>query len=282
MRHFVRAGGRYAVAGRVVAVTGGGRGIGERIAARFAEAEARVAVGDLDEAAATRVAATLGDGHLGLPLDVASAASFAAFLEESERSLGPVDVLVNNAGVMWVGPFTDEPEVSLRRQVEVNLIGVMHGVRLAVPVMATRGSGHIVTIASAGSVLTLPGEATYAATKHGVLGYLKAVREELRGSGVDVSVVMPAVVDTELAAGTATGLARRLTPDRVAEAVIDVLTRPRFEVSIPRYVDPLNRAVSLLPRPVRDAVTRRLVPNQLRQCDPTARAAYQSRLEADD
>lgn len=272
---------RYAVAGRVVAVTGAGRGIGERIAVRLAAAGARVAVGDLEDAAAARVAGALGEGHLGLPLDVASAVSFAAFLEEAERTLGPVDVLVNNAGVMWVGPFTDEPEVSLRRQVEVNLVGVMHGVRLAAPAMASRGSGHIVTIASAGSVLALPGEASYAATKHGALGYLKAVREELHGSGVRVSVVMPAVVDTELAAGTATGLARRLTPDRVAEAVLDVLTRPRFEVSIPRYVDPLNRAVSLLPRPARDVLSRRLVPNQLRQCDPTARAAYQSRLEAD-
>ena len=272
---------RYAVAGRVVAVTGGGRGIGERIAARLAAAGARVAVGDVDETAAVEVAEQLGDGHIGLPLDVASPESFGAFLAEVERTLGPLDVLVNNAGVMWVGPFTEEPETSLRRQLEVNMVGVMRGVRLAAPAMRTRGSGHIVTIASAGSVLALPGEASYAATKHGVLGYLKAVREELRGTGVHVSVVMPAVVDTRLAAGTATGVARRLSPDQVAEAVLGLLLRPRFEVSIPRYVDPLNRAVSLLPRPARDAVSRRLVPNQLHQCDPVLRADYQSTLEAD-
>ena len=272
---------QYAVAGRVVAVTGGGRGIGERIAVHLAAAGARVAVGDVDEAAAARVAAALGDGHVGLPLDVTSATSFGAFLEMVGTALGPVDVLVNNAGVMWVGPFAEEPEVSLRRQVEVNLLGVMHGVRLAAPPMTARGSGHIVTIASAASLLALPGEASYAATKHGVLGYLKAVREELLGSGVDISVVLPAVVDTQLAAGTATGIAGRLSPHRVAAAVLDVLTRPRFEVSIPRYVDPLNRAIGLLPRPARDAVSRRLVPNQLHQCDSSSRAEYQSRLETD-
>jgi short-subunit dehydrogenase len=272
---------RYAVAGRVVAVTGGGRGIGERIAVHLAAAGARVAVGDVDEDAALRVAATLGDEHLGLALDVTSARSLGAFLDEVGRTLGPIDVLVNNAGVMWVGPFDDEPEICLRRQIEVNLVGVMRGVRLAAPAMTARGSGHIVTIASAGSLLALPGEASYAATKHGVLGYLKAVREELLDTGVHVSVVLPAVVDTQLAAGTATGVAGRLSPDRVAEAVVDVLARPRFEVCIPRYVDPLNRAIGVLPRPVRDAVSRRLVPNQLHQCDPVLRADYQSTLEAD-
>ncbi|KAB7743475.1 SDR family NAD(P)-dependent oxidoreductase [Nostocoides sp. F2B08] len=272
---------RYAVAGRVVAVTGGGRGIGERIAVRLAAAGARVAVGDIDETAAVRVASELGDEHVGRHLDVTSTESFGAFLDEVGSTLGSVDVLVNNAGVMWVGPFAEEPEICLRRQLEVNLVGVMRGVRLVAPAMQARGSGHIVTIASAGSLLALPGEASYAATKHGVLGYLKAVREELLGSGVHLSVVLPAVVDTQLAAGTATGIAGRLSPDRVAEAVLEVLTKPRFEVSIPRYVDPLNRAIGLLPRPARDAVSRRLVPNQLRESDPGARADYQSRLETD-
>lgn len=271
---------RYAVAGRVVAVTGAGRGIGERIAVRLAGAGARVAVGDLDEAAAARVAAGLGGDHLGTALDVTSTESFAGFLEVTEQTLGPVDVLVNNAGVMWVGPFAQEPEATLRRQVEVNLLGVMRGVRLAAPAMVERGSGHIVTIASTASVLATPGEASYAATKHAVLGYLKAVREELHGSGVEITAVLPAVVDTALAAGTATGAARRLSPDQVARTVLDVLARPRFEVSIPRYVDPLTRAVSVLPRPARDALTRRLVPDQLRQSDPAARADYQSRLES--
>lgn len=267
-----------AVAGSVVAVTGGARGIGRQIARRLAAAGARVAVGDLDGAAARRTAQELGDGIVGLDLDVSSTESFTRFVDAVESGLGPVDVLVNNAGVMWVGPFADEPEATMARQVEVNLLGVMRGVRVVAPAMRARGRGHIVTIASAASVLTTPGEATYAATKHGVLGYLRAVREELHRSGVEVTVVMPAVVDTDLAAGTATGAARLLQPDDVARAVVEAIRRPRFEVGIPGYVQPLNRVIALLPAAVRDAAARRLVPNQLTQSDPSVRAAYQSRL----
>lgn len=268
------------VVGSVVAVTGGARGIGEQIARRLADAGARVAVGDLDAEAARRTAEELGHGVVGLELDVTSTQSFSLFLTRVEEELGPLDVLVNNAGIMWVGPFEEEPDATVARQVAVNLLGVMRGVRLAAPAMKARGTGHIVTIASAASVLTTPGEATYAATKHGVHGYLKAVREELHGSGVRLTVVMPAVVETDLAAGTATGAARLLHPDDVARAVVDALRRPRFEVSVPGYVGPLSRAVGLLPQAMRDAATRRLVPNQLRQSDPSARADYQSRLEA--
>ena len=271
---------RNRVAGSVVAVTGGARGIGREIASHLAAAGARVALGDLDGDAARRTAEELGNGVLGLQLDVTSTESFTLFLARVEQELDPLDVLVNNAGVMWVGPFQEEPEAIISRQVAVNLLGVMRGVRLAVPAMKARGTGHIVTIASAASVLTTPGEATYAATKHGVHGYLKAVREELHGSGVRVTVVMPAVVETELAAGTATGAARLLQPEDVARAVIDAIRRPRFAVSVPGYVGPLNRGVDLLPQVMRDAATRRLVPNQLRQSDPAARAGYHSRLES--
>lgn len=270
------------VAGSVIAVTGGARGIGRAIARRLADAGARVAVGDLDGAGARRTADELGDGVVGLGLDVASTESFTLFLEAVERELGPVDVLVNNAGVMWVGAFGEEPETTMARQVEVNLLGVMRGVRLVAPAMRARGRGHIVTIASAASVLTTPGEATYAATKHGVLGYLKAVREELHRSGVDITVVMPAVVETDLAAGTATGVARLLQPDDVARAVADAIRRPRFEVSIPAYVQPLNRVIALLPAAVRDAAARRLVPNQLTQADASVRAVYQARLAGEE
>lgn len=270
------------VAGSVIAVTGGARGIGRAIARRLADAGARVAVGDLDGAGARRTADELGDGVVGLGLDVASTESFTRFLEAVERELGPVDVLVNNAGVMWVGSFGEEPETTMARQVEVNLLGVMRGVRIVAPAMRARGRGHIVTIASAASVLTTPGEATYAATKHGVLGYLKAVREELHRSGVDITVVMPAVVETDLAAGTATGVARLLQPDDVARAVADAIRRPRFEVSIPAYVQPLNRVIALLPAAVRDAAARRLVPNQLTQADASVRAVYQARLAGEE
>ena len=205
------------LAGRVVAVTGAARGIGAAIAAETARRGARVALGDLDEASAAATAAALGERAAGFALDVTDTASFAAFLDAAEARLGQVDVLVNNAGIMWVGRFHEEPEEVALRQFDVNLHGVLRGTKLAAVRMRERGRGHIVNVASSASKIAPPGEATYTATKHAVYGYSVAVREELAGSGVEVSVVMPVVVDTELAAGTGSGRARTLRPDEVAE-----------------------------------------------------------------
>ncbi|MFE3446005.1 SDR family oxidoreductase [Nocardia sp. NPDC059180] len=251
------------LAGRIVAVTGGAQGIGREIARRLAEAGARVAIGDRDAEAAETTAQAL-PGHVrAFALDVTDTASFSRFLGEVTDLWGPLDVLVNNAGVMWVGPFDEEPETATERMLAVNLHGVIRGVRLVAPRMRARGSGHIVTVASAASKLAPPGESTYAATKHGVLGYLTGVREELRGSGVDVSVIMPGVVDTELAIGTDSGATARLQPGDVAAAVVKVLQRPRFEVTIPSSIGPLVHIIGLLPQSLRDRVLRRAVPNQV-------------------
>lgn len=270
--------------GRVVAVTGGARGIGKAIAAHLASGGARVAIGDRDGAAARNLAVELPGEVQGFDLDVTDSRSFAAFLSAVEHRWGALDVLVNNAGVMWVGPFADEPESAARRQLDVNLHGVIRGVKLAAPVMRRRGSGHIVTVASAASKVAPPGEATYAATKHAVYGYLSAVRTELRGSGVDISVVMPGVVDTELAVGTDTGPVRRLQPEDVAHAVGSLLERPRFELSVPRQIGLLARLAAVLPDHLRYLLLRAVVPNQLAAItDASLRSDYESRnLTADD
>ncbi|GAA1830202.1 SDR family oxidoreductase [Actinomadura chokoriensis] len=266
------------LAGRVVAVTGGAHGIGRETARRLALAGARVAVGDRDADGARAAAAELPDDAAGFVLDVTDSASFAAFLDAVEERWGRIDVLVNNAGVMWVGGFADEPESATARQLDVNLHGVIRGVKLAAPRMRERGRGHIVTIASAASKLSPPGEATYAATKHGVYGYLKGVRAELRGTGVRLSVVMPGVVDTELAAGTATGAVGLLKPADVARAVVAVIERPRFQVSVPGHVGPLADWADVLPQRARDLLFRFLVPDQVRAVSGTsARRAYESR-----
>ncbi|MFC4605448.1 SDR family oxidoreductase [Rhodococcus kronopolitis] len=266
------------LAGRVVAVTGGARGIGREIAAQLAEAGAKVAIGDRDGDAARATAAELTGTALGLDLDVADRDSFAAFLAAVEEQWGPLDVLVNNAGVMWVGPFDVEPESARRRMFDVNVHGVINGVTLAAPGMRARGHGHIVTVASAASKLAPPGESSYAATKHAVFGYLSGVRAELHRSGVQLTVVMPTVVDTELAVGTATGAAAMLQPADVARAVVGAITRPRFEVTVPGYLGPLVRAVNVLPRPIRDLITRQMVPDQVRAVRGTAtRTEYEQR-----
>ncbi len=265
--------------GRVVAVTGGARGIGREIARCLAEAGSRVAIGDLDRTVVETAAAELPGTVHGFPLDVTDTDSFRRFLTSIESMWGPINVLVNNAGVMWVGPFDEESEAVTARMLEVNLHGVIRGVRLAAPAMRSRGRGHIVTIASAAARLSPPGESTYAATKHGVLGYLTGVREELRGSGVRISVIMPGVVATDLAAGTASGAASLLEPADVARAVLRTIEHPRFEVTVPGYVGPLTRLAELLPQRLRDFTFRRLVPDQVAATrGSSVRADYERRL----
>ena len=265
------------IAGRVVAVTGAAHGIGAAIARTRAARGACVALGDIDADAAGATAAEIGHGAIGCALDVTDAASFRAFLDEATASLGPIDVLVNNAGVMWVGRFEEEPEAVALRQFDVNFHGVARGMRLAIPRMRERGSGHVVNIASIGSKVALAGEASYTATKHAVLGYGIAVREELRGTPIDISVVMPVLVETELAAGTAPGGVPALAPQDVADAVVGALERPRFEVFVPRRVALLTRLMALLPQRGRDVMYGRLVPDQVRETDAAARRDYEAR-----
>ncbi len=264
--------------GKVAVVTGGANGIGREIARALAGAGAKVAIGDRDGEAARTAAQQLTGTLLGVDLDVTEPKSYSAFLATVQAEWGAVDILVNNAGVMWVGSFDEEPDAAAERQIAVNLLGVIRGVKLVAPSMVARGSGHIIAIASAASLLTTPGEASYAASKHGVLGYFKAVRAELRGSAVKLSVIMPAVVDTELAAGTGTGAAKLLQPADVAEVVLRTIKQPRFEVTIPGYVGPIARIVNVLPVPVRDFVMRQLVPDQVKNADHGSREKYESQF----
>ena len=263
-----------AVTGKVIAITGGARGIGRAIAERLTTAGARVAIGDRDVEAAQETAAELG--VRAYSLDVADRDSFDDFLGAVRSELGPVDVLINNAGIMWVGSFEEEPDPAARAQLEVNLLGVINGVKAAAPGMREAGRGHLIAVASAASILPVPGEATYAATKAGVLGYFRAVRAELRGKGVDTSVIMPAVVDTVLAAGTGTGSVRLLRPDDVAATVVDAVARPRFEITVPGFIGSATRWVSLLPQRFKDRAFAAMVPDQVEQVREDARAGYET------
>lgn len=235
-------------------------------------------IGDPDGDAASRTAAALPGDAIGLAVDVTSPESLESFIAAVEAKYGRIDVLINRAGIMWVGAFETEPAAAARAQIDVNLIGAINAVKAVAPRMLKRRRGHIIVIASAASLLPTPGEATYAASKHGVLGYLKAVRAELRGRGVFVSVVMPTVVDTALAAGTSSGAAKLLQPADVADAVLETLRRPKFEVPIPSYLGPLRRAIDVLPLRLRDAVLSRLVPEQVGSTDRAARADYEAKF----
>src|SRR5436190_246560 len=243
--------------GKVVAITGGARGIGKATANALAHEGARVAVGDLDAAFADRAAGEIGGEAVGLPLDVTRRDSFAAFLDEVAERLGPLDVLVNNAGIMPIGPFADEDDATARRMVDINLHGVIYGMKLAIPGMRARRRGHIVNIASQAGKAGLPGGATYCATKHAVVGLSEAVRAELRDTGVEVSVVMPAVVNTELGSGLPeTRGVKKLEPEEVANEIVSVLKLPRFDVWVPRSSAAIDAILHLVPRRGREAIGR--------------------------
>ena len=162
------------LAGACAAVTGGGSGIGRAIALHLARVGARVAVGDVDMAAAEAVAAEAGADAFAVALDIADPHQFAAFLDSAEQRHGPLRVMVNNAGVDWVGPFHEEPDEVTRREIDVNLYGTTLGSKLALQRMLPRYGGHLVNIASGGGRVPLPGSATYAATTSGTCMLLDA------------------------------------------------------------------------------------------------------------
>jgi NADP-dependent 3-hydroxy acid dehydrogenase YdfG len=265
--------------GRVAAITGGARGIGRSTAQAFLRQGMKVAIGDLDLAAAQAAAAQLGGGVEAFELDVTRRASVAAFLDGAEERLGPLDVVVNNAGIMQLGPFLDEDDRTTQRQIDINVNGVLFGMKEAVPRFLARGSGHLVNIASSAGKAGFPGGATYCGTKHFVVGVSEAVRAELRETAIEVSCVMPGVVNTELAAGLqpARGV-KNINPEDVAEAIVDALRHPRFDVYVPRSLGPLNQVFGLLPRGGREAMARALkVDKVLAHADPDARRGYELR-----
>lgn len=274
---------RAPLAGRVVAVTGGAKGIGRATATALAHRGCRVAIGDIDASPAAQTAAEIGGGCVSFKLDVTDRASFESFIARVEEHLGPIDVLINNAGVMILGPFEAESEDAMRRMVEINLVGVITGTRMVIPGMKARGRGHIINIASQAGKFGFPGGATYAAVKHGVIGLSEAVRRELSGTGVEVSWVMPAVVDTELGAGTQKVLGTALlTPEQVAEAIVEAIESGRVEVWIPRRNSALLTAANLLPRSLREAAARLLGAYRvLGGADQSARDRYQREAGVD-
>ncbi|MFP5379954.1 MAG: SDR family oxidoreductase [Vicinamibacteria bacterium] len=265
--------------GRVVAITGAGRGIGRATAQACARAGMRVALGDLDLALARRAAAELGPPAAAFAVDVRERASVAAFVDAAEVELGPLDALVNNAGIMPLAPFVEEDDEAARRQVDVNVHGVLHGMKEALARMLPRGHGQIVNLASTAGRVGFAGGATYSGTKHFVVGVSEAVRYETRGSGVQITCVMPGVVRTELGAGLPPArFVGHVEPETVADAIVAALRAPRFEVYVPRRIGVLTKAGAAVPTPVRDVFGRLLALDRvLGDPDREARRAYERR-----
>ena len=241
------------LSGSVVAISGGTGGIGMATARSLVAAGAKVALGDLDGDNAAAEAASLGEGNFGGRLDVTDFESFEAFVDTAEAELGPLDGLVNNAGVMILGALEEESVEATEKSIQVNLFGVINGTKIAMQRMKPRGRGQIVNIASQAGKTGFPGGATYCATKFAVVGLCESVRNELADTGVGVTCVMPGPVQTELAAGigNARGV-RWLLPSEVGEGITRAIAENQAEVWLPPSTRFLQPPTSILPAGARD------------------------------
>ena len=187
---------------RVVAITGASAGIGEATALACAQAGASVALAarraDRIEALAQRIEREHGVRALALPTDVGDEGQAHAFVERAHAQLGRLDALVNNAGVMLLGPIEGAPTDEWRRMVHVNLFGVLYCTHAALPLMRAQGSGHVVNVSSVAGRVAGAGAAVYNLTKWGVNGFSEALRQECTGAGIRVTIVEPGAVVTEL------------------------------------------------------------------------------------
>jgi len=235
--------------GKVVAITGAGRGIGAATAATLAGRGAKVAIGDLDLDVAEATAHRIGGGTIAVRLDVTDAKSFSSFLDETEEKLGPLDVLVNNAGIMPLATLQDEDDAITARVLDLNVRAVIVASREAARRLVPRGRGHIVNIASTAGMAGIAGGATYCASKAAVIAFSEAIEQELAEHGVHVSVVMPGIVQTELAVGIPDlpGF-KSVSPEAVAEGIAEALAEPRLEVFVPKSAGPLIKYMRLMPR----------------------------------
>lgn len=267
--------------GAVVAITGGARGIGLATARALTAAGARVSIGDVDLELAQQSAAQYG--LHAARLDVRDPASFAEFLQSTEAALGPVDVLVNNAGIMPMGAFLDEAPGLSDAQIDINFRGVIHGMRAALPGMLARGRGHLINVASLAGRFAIPGAAIYCGTKFAVVGMTEAVAGEYRDSGVNFTVIMPSAVSTELTSGTSEaskGMLPVVSPEDVANAIVSAIRSPRLMVAVPDYLNKAHAFYGLMPQGLVDAGRRFMDDRRLlTKLDHAAHAGYDRRIK---
>ncbi|HET9422653.1 MAG TPA: SDR family oxidoreductase [Nocardioides sp.] len=262
--------------GALVAITGGAQGIGRATAEAFAGRGARVAIGDLDLGLARQAAASVGgSAHR---LDVSDRESFRTFLDEASAAHGELAVLVNNAGVMPNGGFLELDEDLDRLTMEVNVFGVVHGMRLALPGMLERGRGHVVNVASLAGKFPVPGLAIYNASKYAVVGLTAATRREYADRGVSITAILPSAVDTALASGLDMRPIPKVQPEDVARAVAGSVASRKAEIAVPGYVGGLAAAAAITPEPVLSRIRRLVRDDRALRPDSEERVAYRERL----
>ena len=224
--------------GRVAVITGASSGIGAATARALAAQGYRVVLLARREDRIAAIAAELGSGAIAIPADVTDRDALVGAAERVQRELGGADVLVNNAGVMLLGPFSPDRHDDLRRMVEVNLLGAMTATEVFLEQLRN-GDGDVVNISSVAGRTARAGNGGYAATKWGLNGWSESLRQELLPD-VRVTVIEPGVVDTELPTHitheqTREGVQQMydvatVSPEEIAEVIAFALSRPRHLV----------------------------------------------------
>jgi NADP-dependent 3-hydroxy acid dehydrogenase YdfG len=232
------------LAGQVAIVTGASRGLGRHVAIALAGAGARVAlaarsVGELDA-----VRDEIGEGRaIAAPTDVRDRAALARLVARTEAELGPVDVLVNNAGLGWYKPFVEWTADEIDLTLDVNLGATLHLTHLVLPGMLERRRGQIVNVASDLARRVLPNMAAYVAAKHGVLGFAGSLLREVKGHGVKVVTLTPGIIDTFFNGGRegTRDETWAMSPAFVAATILHLLTLPEHWVLDEVSMHPLQQ-----------------------------------------
>jgi short-subunit dehydrogenase len=240
--------------GKNAVLTGASRGLGPYIARALAQKGVNLALtartADAVEATA-KEASALGVEAIAIPADVTDPAGREQLLEKAVVANGPIDILINNAGIEWVCEYTKMSAEQIERMVQTNLIAPLILSRLALPNMIARGSGHVVMMSSLGGKKGSPYSATYAATKAGLIEWTSGVREELRGTGVSASVICPGFVSEAGMFAVYGKRAPRLSgespPEKVADAVVRAIERDVPEIIVnpgPKRLLTITNAIS--------------------------------------
>jgi len=246
-----------------VLITGAAHGIGKLMAGMVADLGGNLIISDVNAAGLEATAAELrrkGVKVFPYAFDISDREAVYATAERIKQEVGQVDILINNAGIVFTGEILSLPDDKHRKQVEVNLMGTLWMLKAFVPDMVKRNDGHIVNVASSAGMLAIPGMGIYSATKHALMGLNEALRHELYNCGaknIKVTVVCPYMIKTGMFAGMKTPFYQPpLTPEALAKGVIQGVLKNRYVVGKPFtvFLPPIIKA--LFPPIVMDTLLR--------------------------
>ncbi|MEU5520305.1 SDR family NAD(P)-dependent oxidoreductase [Streptomyces sp. NPDC093250] len=243
---------------RVALVTGASSGIGAATARRFAAGGWHLLLSGRDRRRLERTAS--GTSAVVLPADLAAPDGARLLAEAALRAAGRIDVLVAGAGIGWAGPFVTMPHTDIDRVLFLDLTATLHLVRQVLPAMVAAGRGRVVLIGSVAGSVGVREEAVYSAAKAGLAAFAEALRQELRGTGVGVTLVVPGPVQTAFFARRGRpydrAYPRPASPGRVAAAVWDAVSRSRDDTYIPTWLTLPARVRALTPSLYRKLLNR--------------------------